>query len=158
MSICTVIRETEESDAPSLCGLMCELSGERISIQDMHNRIRMIKESSTDTMYVFEQTNEVLGTLVFRIRENIREVSRYGEVCVIVVKSEAKRKGIGRELMKFAEQKAEEFGCKGIYLISGFGRKDEAHPFYLELGFEITGYRFVKPLDRGAEDESFAIS
>jgi N-acetylglutamate synthase-like GNAT family acetyltransferase len=153
-----VIREAEETDVNHLCELMYELSGEHISTNDMLNRLRMIKESLTDTIYVYERESEVRGTLVFRIRENIREVSRYGEVCIIVVKSEAKRSGIGSKLMLFAEQKAKELGCKGTYLISGFGRKDEAHHFYLELGYEITGYRFVKPLDRSAEDEPVAIS
>ncbi|MUT64733.1 GNAT family N-acetyltransferase [Paenibacillus sp. NEAU-GSW1] len=137
---------------------MYELSGECISIPDMLDRLQTIKESMNGTIYVLEQESEVLGTLVFQIRENIREVSRYGEVCIIVVKSQAKRNGIGRELMAFAEQKAKELRCKGTYLISGFGRKDEAHQFYLELGYTITGYRFVKPLSRSVEDETFAIS
>ena len=34
-------------------------------------------------------------------------------------------------------------GC--TWLVSGLKRGD-AHCFYEELGYEITGYRFVKPL------------
>lgn len=140
------IREACEDDIPVLCELMKELGGEPIQQEGMRNRLAMVKASLTDTIYVYERDAQVLGTLVFRIRENIREVSRYGEVCILVVKSDVKRNGIGRKLMSFAEKRALELGCKSTYLISGFGRKEEAHRFYLELGYEITGYRFVKAL------------
>ncbi len=141
-----VIRKANQNDIPVLSHLMEELSGEPISLDDMNNRLKMVEESSTDTIFVYEANSEVLATLVFRIRENIREVSRYGEICIIVVRSTAKRRGIGRQLMIFAERHAKDLGCKGTYLISGFGRKDEAHQFYQDLGYEITGYRFVKKL------------
>lgn len=139
-----VIREAMNPDIPSLCELMRELSGAPISTDDMQNRLDMVRASMTDSIFVFEQNGEVHGLLLFRIKENVREVSRYGEVSIIVVRSGAKRRGVGKALMAFAENRARELGCIGTYLISGFGRKDEAHRFYLQLGYEITGYRFVK--------------
>ncbi|MFD0678877.1 MULTISPECIES: GNAT family N-acetyltransferase [unclassified Paenibacillus] len=142
------IRKAVDEDIPMLCKLMLQLGGEGISYDDMRDRLRMTEQSDSDTIYIYEQEGLVLGTLVFRVRENIREVSRYGEICIIVVDALSKRSGIGRSLMKFAEQLALELGCKGTYLISGFGRKEEAHLFYQELGYEITGYRFVKMLEK----------
>ncbi|WP_018759750.1 GNAT family N-acetyltransferase [Paenibacillus terrigena] len=141
-----VIRKAKKSDITVLSHLMEELSGKPISHEDMNNRLKVVEESSTDTIFVYEKDSEIQATLVFRIRENIREVSRYGEICIIIVRSSAKRRGIGRQLMDFAEHLAKELGCKGTYLISGFGRKAEAHQFYLDLGYKITGYRFVKEL------------
>lgn len=143
-----VIREAMNPDIPSLCELMYELSGAPISTEDMQNRLKMVRDSMTDSIFVFEQSGIVLGVLVFRIKENVREISRYGEVSIIVVRSSAKRGGIGKALMAFAENRARELGCIGTYLISGFGRQDEAHRFYLELGYEITGYRFVKRFEQ----------
>lgn len=140
------IRKANENDIPVLSLLMEELSGVPISQDDMKNRLQMVEQSSTDTIFIYEEEGDIQAALVFRIRENIREVSRYGEICILVVKSSAKRQGIGKRLMSFAEQLATDLGCIGTYLISGFGRKDEAHPFYLDLGYEITGYRFVKKL------------
>ncbi|NOU95950.1 GNAT family N-acetyltransferase [Paenibacillus sp. LMG 31456] len=142
------IRKAVAEDTPMLCKLMFQLSEEAISYDDMQDRLRMTEQSLSDTIYIYEQEGCVLGTLVFRVRENIREVSRYGEICIIVVDAAAKRSGIGRALMLFAEQMAIDLGCKGTYLISGFGRKEEAHLFYQELGYEITGYRFVKRLEK----------
>ncbi|SFL58700.1 Ribosomal protein S18 acetylase RimI [Paenibacillus sp. 1_12] len=140
------IRKAKEDDIPVLSLLMQELSGMPISHIDMMNRLELAEKSSTDTIFVYEEEGDIKATLIFRIRENFREVSRYGEICIVVVHSSAKRQGIGKRLMSFAEQRATDLGCIGTYLISGFGRKDEAHSFYLDLGYEITGYRFVKKL------------
>ena len=46
--------------------------------------------------------------------------------------------------MEYAEQLAHEKGCIGTWLVSGFGREERAHAFYKELGYTITGSRFVK--------------
>jgi hypothetical protein len=42
------------------------------------------------------------------------------------------------------EQLAKDTGCKGTWLVSGFGREEKAHKFYQSLGYETTGYRFVR--------------
>ena len=46
--------------------------------------------------------------------------------------------------MEYAEELAKESNCIGTWLVSGFGREEQAHIFYKALGYEITGYRFVK--------------
>jgi hypothetical protein len=46
--------------------------------------------------------------------------------------------------MGYAEKLSFEKGCIGTWLVSGFGREEEAHHFYKELGNNITGYRFIK--------------
>jgi GNAT superfamily N-acetyltransferase len=50
----------------------------------------------------------------------------------------------GRALADFAEQLARAHGCIGTWLVSGLQREQEAHRFYQQLGYAITGYRFVK--------------
>ncbi len=74
----------------------------------------------------------------------VEEVSRYAEISLLVVHEEARRQGVGRFMMEHAEKLAEREGCKGTWLVSGFGREEQAHRFYEELGYRATGYRFVK--------------
>jgi GNAT superfamily N-acetyltransferase len=138
------IRTVKKDDIPSLCHLMYELTGHEISFEDMENRLQFIDDSPFDFLYVCEDHDTILGLLGFRVRENLEEVSKYGEISVIVVDSAARRQGVGRFLMEFAENLAAEQGCIGTWLVSGFGREEQAHTFYKELGYEITGYRFVK--------------
>jgi GNAT superfamily N-acetyltransferase len=138
------IRQALREDIPHLCRLMKELSGHEISQEEMNNRLEFVDGSSFDSLYVCEENDVILGLLGFRIRENLEEVSKYGEISVIVVDSDARRKGVGRFLMNYAEKLASEKGCIGTWLVSGFGREEQAHQFYKELGYEVTGYRFVK--------------
>ena len=138
------IRKAELKDISDLRCLFVDLLGHELTDADVANRLSMVENSSIDELYVLEQENTIQGLLGFRIRENVEEPSRYGEISVVVSKSEMRKKGIGRALMEFAETRAKELGCKGTWLVSGFGREEEAHKFYSKLGYNITGYRFVK--------------
>ncbi|AIK38626.1 N-acetyltransferase [Bacillus pseudomycoides] len=137
------IRKATVNDIEALCSLTKELKGSDISYVDMQNRLQFVEMSPFDFLYVYEEDDHIFGFLGFRIRENLEDVTRYGEVSIISVDSTARRKGIGQILMEYAEQLAKEHNCIGTWLVSGTQRTD-AHPFYKKLGYEINGYRFVK--------------
>ncbi|MBJ8029607.1 GNAT family N-acetyltransferase [Bacillus cereus group sp. N21] len=137
------IRKATVNDIDALCSLTKELKGSDISYVDMQNRLQFVEMSPFDFLYVYEEDDHIFGFLGFRIRENLEDVTRYGEVSIISVDSTARRKGIGQILMEYAEQLAKEHNCIGTWLVSGTQRTD-AHPFYKKLGYEINGYRFVK--------------
>ena len=139
-----MIRPATLGDAQAIRELFQELIGHSLTAEDVVDRIVYVQNSPIDSLFVYERDNKILGLLAFRIRENIEEKNRFGEVSVIVVQSDARKKGIGRILMEYAEQVAREKGCIGTWLVSGFGREEQAHQFYRELGYTITGYRFVK--------------
>jgi N-acetylglutamate synthase-like GNAT family acetyltransferase len=141
------IRKAEQNDIKALCSLMQELSGHAISANQMVNRLEFIEESKVDSLFVCEKDRKIVGLLGFRIRENLEELSRFGEISAIVVNSNDRRKDVGRFMMDYAEKLAREFKCKGMWLVSGFGREKEAHKFYKQLGYQTTGYRFVKPFE-----------
>jgi GNAT superfamily N-acetyltransferase len=139
-----MIRPVTLADTQAVKELFQELIGHQLSDGDVMNRINYVQNSPIDSLFVYELNNKIVGVLAFRIRENIEENSRFGEISVIVVKSESRKMGIGKELMEFAEQLAHQKGCIGTWLVSGFGREEQAHPFYKGLGYKTTGYRFVK--------------
>jgi N-acetylglutamate synthase-like GNAT family acetyltransferase len=140
----TMIRRAEKSDKESIQYLIKELTGHSISESDLENRLDLVVSSQIDSLFVYEMDNKVIGLLGFRIRENIEEKSRYGEISVLVVDSNYRKLGIGKKLMDFADELANKNDCMGTWLVSGFGREEQAHPFYKSLGYEVTGYRFVK--------------
>ncbi|QWU16626.1 Ribosomal protein S18 acetylase RimI [Paenibacillus sophorae] len=167
-----MIRKASNKDAPALAGLMEQLDGKSHSVRDIELRLDFIEMSPIEDLFVCEsaassaddegpallerETNvpvrkgapALLGCLGFRLRENIEDLTRYGEISLLVTDKAARRQGVGKKLMAFAEQMAAGRGCKGTWLVSGTAR-EEAHRFYRELGYEITGYRFVK---RGTEN------
>jgi len=138
------IREAEQNDIKALCSLMDELSDYDMSPEWMMNRLQFVKESKFDSLFVCEEDSKVLGLLGFRIRENLEEVSRFGEISTIVVNPNDRCKGVGRFMMDYAEKLAKELRCIGTWLTSGFGREEKSHEFYKQLGYQINGYRFIK--------------
>jgi GNAT superfamily N-acetyltransferase len=138
------VRHANSGDIPVLRRLLGQMSGHEPSSEQVEDRLALVERSLTDSLYVCEQGSAVVGALGFRIRENLEEVSRYGEISLLVVLDEAQRQGVGRFMMEHAERLAEREGCKGTWLVSGFGREEQAHQFYEELGYRATGYRFVK--------------
>jgi ribosomal protein S18 acetylase RimI-like enzyme len=141
----TLIRHIKEKDLFEVCNLMFELTGHEISERDMKNRMDFVRSSNIDDLYVCEVDGKVQGVLGFRIRENIEEVSRFGEISVIVASSCSRRLGIGKAMMEYAEMLAKEKGCIGTWLVTDLDREEEAHRFYKSLGYKINGYRFIKP-------------
>lgn len=139
-----MIRKAEIEDIESIQYLIQELTGHDISNLDVINRLEYIDSSMIDTLYVYEEHQKVVGLLGFRIRENIEENSRFGEISLIAVDHNSRKHGIGKHLMEYAEKLAEKSNCIGTWLVSGFGREEQAHSFYKALGYETTGYRFVK--------------
>ena len=140
------IRKAEQKDILSLCSLMEELSSHAITPDQIMARVQFVEESKFDSLFVCEEEGEILGLLGFRIRENLEEVSKFGEVSTIVVNTNDRHKGVGRFMIKYAEKLAEELGCIGTWLTSGFGKEETAHNFYKKLGYRINGYRFIKLL------------
>jgi len=139
-----MIRKTLVSDIKAIQLLFQELTGSSISDDDVLNRIQFVQQSTVDTLFVYEHQKIIVGLLAFRIRENIEANNRFGEISVLVVRPEFRKRGIGKELMDYAEHLAREQNCIGTWLVSGFGREEKAHTFYKSLGYETTGYRFVK--------------
>ena len=139
-----MIREFEYKDKVDIQRLFGILTCSEISESDLINRLDFINNSSIDSLFVYDLKGSVIGLLGFRIRENIEENSRYGEISAIVVDSDYQKQGIGKQLIEFAEQLAKDLNCKGTWLVSGFGREEKAHQFYKSLGYVSTGYRFVK--------------
>ncbi len=113
------IREATIDDIDALCSLTKELKGSSISYEDMNNRLQFVQMSPFDFLYVYEEEETIFGLLGFRIRENLEDVTRYGEISIISVDSTIRRKGIGQVLMDYAEQLAKKHNCIGTWLVSG---------------------------------------
>lgn len=98
------IREATIDDIDALCSLVKELKGSSISYEDMNNRLQFVEMSPFDFLYVYKEEETIFGLLGFRIRENLEDITRYGEISIISVDSTLRRKGIGQVLMDYAKQ------------------------------------------------------
>ena len=96
----------------------------------MQDRLRAVDRSPIDSLYLCEEDGTVVGVLGSRIRENLEEVSRYGEISLIVVHEGARQRGIRLFIMEYAEKLAGQEGCVGTWPVGGFGCEEQAHRFY----------------------------
>jgi GNAT superfamily N-acetyltransferase len=140
-----LIRQADERDAGSLARLLGCLAGQPMDTAEALERLAFVAESESDFLFVCEEDDRVVAVLGFRFRENVEQAGRYGEISALVVDPDYRRRGVGRFMMSFAEVMAEHEGCIGTWLVSGLGREEDAHVFYRGLGYQVTGYRFVKP-------------
>jgi GNAT superfamily N-acetyltransferase len=140
------VRPAADSDLGRIAKLMAVFTGREPSRREIKNRFALITKHPDQTLWVATVDESVVGLLGFRIRHNLESVSQYGEVSILVVDQDWRRKGIGRLLLDHAEKLSRKNRCVGLWLVSGFGREQEAHRFYDRAGFSRTGIRFVKPL------------
>jgi GNAT superfamily N-acetyltransferase len=117
-----------------------------LTAKEAANRFRMITGDPEQALFVATADGVVAGLLAFRVRHNLESVSHYGEVAAIAVDPAWRNQGIGAARLAHAEKLAKRRKCIGLWLVTGFGREEEAHKFYARLGFSKTGVRFVKPL------------
>ena len=141
------MRPFSDADHSAVRKLILQLTGEEISSPVLESRFDYFRKKDFEFLYIAESTEGVAGLLGFRIRENVEDHTRYGEVTMLVVDESFRRKGIASQIMDFADKLAKEKNCVGLWLVSGFGREEHAHEFYKNYGFEVTGYRFVKKFE-----------
>jgi Acetyltransferases len=140
------IRSYEAADLAAVAALMADL-GYPTSISEMQRRMDVIASNPFCHTFVAEVDGQVVGMAGIRVSTNyeIDDVVTY--ISALVVKKELQGQGIGKQLIRYIEDWSIRNGSDILYLTSGM--KDErkiAHEFYKRLGFEITGYRFVKRL------------
>ena len=85
-----------------------------------------------DNIFIYKINNRILGVIRFGKYEN-PVTKNEGEVDILYVKMEEKRKGIGTELLTFAKQKLKEMGCNKIIIWCLKGNKQGAN-FYKKSG------------------------
>ena len=140
------VRRALRTDVPRLAQLLSEFRTIPMPVEDAENRFSLIDQDPDQELLVACAGDHLVGLLGFRLRQNLESVSHYGEIATIVVDSAYRGHGIGEILVNVAQELARERACVGLWLVSGFGREEEAHRFYERLGFERTGLRFVKTL------------
>lgn len=138
-----MIRKAEKSDRDSIQKLIKELTGEDIT-DSVLDRLQIIYSSSLDSLFVYEYEKEIVGAIGFKIRENMERQSCYGEISIIVVSEKFQKKGLGKQLIDYAEDIAIKNNCSGTWVVSGFGKKEKAHEFYKSLGYIPTGFKYIK--------------
>lgn len=143
-----IIREYRLEDLEALTALMGDL-GYPTDINNMQNRLERIHSTPMYYTFVAEEAGSVVGMIGVRLVYYYEDDGLAAQIAALVTKREHQGKGIGRALVQFVEDWALEKGAAVLFLTSGIKEeRKKAHEFYKAIGFDITGYRFVKKLKR----------
>lgn len=141
-----IVRDARPADVEALAGLMTDL-GYPSSPENMRERFGRISTHPAYHTLVAEHGGCVIGMAGLETGHYYGMDGGYARISAFVVADIYRRRGVGGALLRAAERRARREGADDIFLNSGTHRPN-AHSFYEESGYEVTGYRFSKVLGR----------
>jgi len=138
------IRDAELDDAAELAALMCEL-GYETKRTEMETRLKLILSNPGYKTFVATMDGCICGMIGTLTYPSYEHNDASGRILALVTASTARRRGIGRALIATVEKDFAQRGIRRVSLDTRLTRED-AHQFYEALGYQATGWRFVKQL------------
>jgi GNAT superfamily N-acetyltransferase len=155
------IRRATIGDVPAIMPIIAQmdLDGDaHLPLPEAEEIFTRVSTYGNHEVYVATADSEVVGTFVLLIMHHL---SHHGARSVIiddvVVRDDWRGKGVGRMMMDYAVRRGKALGCYKFMLSSGI-RRERAHAFYEDLGFQKHGYSFLlTDSDRAPSGESQAL-
>ena len=141
-----MIRPATLDDADAMAALVAEL-GYPTATSEMRERLKGLLADPSYAAFVAaaDDGRSLLGLVGGRVGRYFEKNGLYAQLVILVVATEAHRRGVGSGLVAAVESWAESRGARELTVNSGNHRHD-AHRFYEGRGFVATGTRFIKTL------------
>jgi GNAT superfamily N-acetyltransferase len=142
------IRPATQNDLGAILALMADLETDDqvLGLSAAEAIFERMHSYPNYTIYVTVAEGKVIGTFSLLIMDNLAHMGApSGIVEDVAVHSSWRGQGIGKQMMHFAMQQCQKAGCYKLVLSSNL-RRDRAHKFYDELGFQRHGYSFIVPI------------
>jgi GNAT superfamily N-acetyltransferase len=140
-----VIRDADRHDLPGVLALYAQPDLDDGVILPLHDAERIFARFARYpdyTLYVAEQDGRIVGSLALLIMDNLGHLGAPSAIVEdVVVGPVLHGRGIGRAMMRFAMTRAREKHCYKLVLSSN-AKRERAHKFYEQIGFERHGYSF----------------
>jgi GNAT superfamily N-acetyltransferase len=134
-----MVRRAGVDDAAVVAELLGEL-GYPASAQAVKRRL---EELGSDDLVLLAEDGA--GLIALHRIPRLAEGSPFVRITALVVRGDGRGSGVGRSLMRAAEEAARGWGCALIEVSSGRrAERDPAHGFYRAAGFVDTSERSVR--------------
>jgi len=136
-----------DSDLEAVVSLMRELNYPT-TINVMRERIEASENNPKLCTMVAELDGKVIGMVALNQVRSFARNETATQVSALIVAKEHRGQGIGKRLIRSAEEWGKKQGCQTLFLVSGNRvERAPAHAFYEHIGFEKIGYQFVRKLN-----------
>ena len=140
------VRSWITSDLPQLVGLMAQL-GYPASEDVLRERFSRVTRHSDYDLLVLEEERILLGCVGLFQAQAFEHDTTYVRIVAFVVNAKHRRQGIGRRLIRAAEDWAHARGATAVLLNSGNRpEREAAHHFYNAMGYSVTSTSYSKSL------------
>ena len=139
------IREAEKRDLPGVLALYAQPDlddGKVLPMIDAERILERFARYPDYTLYIAELDGRIVGTFALLVMDNLGHLGAPSAVVEdVAVGPVLHGRGVGRAIMAFAMERAREKHCYKIVLSSN-AKRERAHAFYEQIGFERHGYSF----------------
>jgi GNAT superfamily N-acetyltransferase len=133
------IRRAALTDLPRLIDLVGQL-GYKTDPSALKNNLLAYLENPRSSVLIAELEGIVAGCLAYDMAPTFHREGKHFRVVSLVVDLALRGKGIGKKLLRFAEEIARKEGCWVIELTSSSRREKEGtHEFYVKEGYQKNG-------------------
>lgn len=140
-----VVREAQADDLKQVLLLYAQPEldrGATLSLEEAEKAFDRMRAYPDYRLYVAEVNGRVVGTYTLLVMHNLSHQGRpSGLVEPVAVNPQWQGRGIGAAMMMEARAHCRRRGCYKMALSSSL-RRERAHQFYEELGFERHGCSF----------------
>jgi GNAT superfamily N-acetyltransferase len=147
------VRPAVETDLAAVLALYAQPGmddGRMMPLAEARRMLARFARYPDYTLYVAEVDGEIVGTFALLVMDNLGHLGAPSAIVEdVVVAPAAQGRGIGQAMMAFARQKGMEKHCYKLVLSSN-AKRERAHEFYEQLGYERYGYCFRLDLQGGA--------
>lgn len=138
------IRECSSEDFDGVVPLLAQLWPEKeLDLEALRETFDEYQVSRVHECICAVEDDLLVGFCTLFVLDSLYDQGRLGYLDILVVDEGSRGRGIGEALLDQAEDIARTLGCGHIALDSAF-RREDAHDFYKNRGYEDTGIMFEK--------------
>lgn len=129
------VRQALETDAEQIQNLYTTLTNSP-DVKVEPSRVKQILSDDNNFLFVIVNDHDISGTCFLTLcLDPMYGTQPYGVIENIIINSESRSAGLGKELMRHVESFCFAKDCSKVMLQSNANR-DEAHGFFNSLGYE----------------------
>lgn len=145
------IRPATENDIPIVLNLLYELGRptpqEDSDVDAFRKLVKKYLADSDKEILVAELNEiEIVGVLSMIFLSRLNQINFELYIPELVVLEKFQNQGIGKKLISYSIILAKQKKCHRIRLESG-NQRTNSHQFYKKIGFEQSGFSFIKNLE-----------